>query len=196
MCESMTTRWLTNKRTAHSRVSVHVRCVEGALGLGCHVVSGVGRVIVQRHHADAIPSAEFFPENEYQAHEFNNCLYVKVDLKDPNRGEQSTRGGTSNSLRSVKFWEPFPSRVERPFLHAVGYENLLCSAACRSQNDALHVHFELCDTGFQSLWNSSLRGHPFWRSRLCVGEGLVNWPHLLGEVAQGILLLNLVEVEG
>ena len=31
-------------RTAHSRVSVHVRCVEGALSLGCHVVIGVGRV--------------------------------------------------------------------------------------------------------------------------------------------------------
>ena len=28
-----------------------------------------------------------------------------------------------------------------------------------------------------------------------VGEGLVGWPHLLGEVAQGILLLNLGEVE-
>ena len=38
----MTTRtWLTNKRTAHSRVSVHVRCVEGDLGLGGHVVIGV-----------------------------------------------------------------------------------------------------------------------------------------------------------
>ena len=30
----------------------------------------------------------------------------------------------------------------------------------------------------------------------CVGDGLVSWPHLLGEVAQGILLLNLGEVEG
>ena len=29
------------KRTAHSRVSVHVRCVEGVLGLGGHVVIGV-----------------------------------------------------------------------------------------------------------------------------------------------------------
>ena len=32
---------LTNKRIAHSRVSVHVRCVEGVLGLGGHVVIGV-----------------------------------------------------------------------------------------------------------------------------------------------------------
>ena len=32
---------LTNKRTAHSRVSVHVRCVEGVLGFGGHVVIGV-----------------------------------------------------------------------------------------------------------------------------------------------------------
>ena len=31
----------TNKRTAHARVSVHVRCVEGVLGLGGHVVIGV-----------------------------------------------------------------------------------------------------------------------------------------------------------
>ena len=30
----------------------------------------------------------------------------------------------------------------------------------------------------------------------CVGEGLVSRPHLLGESAQGILLLNLGEVEG
>ena len=30
----------------------------------------------------------------------------------------------------------------------------------------------------------------------CVGEGLDCRPHLLGEVAQGILLLNLGEVEG
>ena len=38
----MTTRTrLTNKRTAHSRVSVHVRCVEGVLGLGGHVVIDV-----------------------------------------------------------------------------------------------------------------------------------------------------------
>ena len=37
----MTTRtWLT-KRTAHSHVCVHVRCDEGALGLGGHVVIGV-----------------------------------------------------------------------------------------------------------------------------------------------------------
>ena len=40
-----------------SRVEVHVRCVEGALGLGGHVVIGV----VSLHHAYAIPSTEFFP---------------------------------------------------------------------------------------------------------------------------------------
>ena len=47
----------TNYRTAHSRVSVYVLCVEGALGLGGHVVIGVARF----HHADVIPSVEFFP---------------------------------------------------------------------------------------------------------------------------------------
>ena len=37
----MTTRTSLTKRTAHSHVSVHVRCVEGVLGLGGHVVIGV-----------------------------------------------------------------------------------------------------------------------------------------------------------
>ena len=44
----------------HSRVEVHVRCVEGALGLGGHVVIGVVRLVARFHHADAIPSVEFF----------------------------------------------------------------------------------------------------------------------------------------
>ena len=34
----------------YSSVHVDVLCVE--VSLGCHVVIGVGRVIVQRHHAD------------------------------------------------------------------------------------------------------------------------------------------------
>ena len=42
-------------RVHHSRVEVHVRCVEGALDLGGHVVIGV----VSLHYADAIPSVEF-----------------------------------------------------------------------------------------------------------------------------------------
>ena len=46
------------KKTTHSRVRVHVLCVED--GLGCYVVIGVGRVIVQRHHADITPSTEIF----------------------------------------------------------------------------------------------------------------------------------------
>ena len=41
----------------HSRVRVDVLCVE--VSLGGHVVIGVGRVIVQRHHADIIPITEF-----------------------------------------------------------------------------------------------------------------------------------------
>ena len=41
---------LTDKRTMHSSVRVDVLCVE--VSLGGHVVIGVGRVIVQRHHAD------------------------------------------------------------------------------------------------------------------------------------------------
>ena len=41
-----------------SSVEFHVLCVE--VGLGCHVVIGVGRVTVQRHHADIIQSTEFF----------------------------------------------------------------------------------------------------------------------------------------
>ena len=35
-----------------SGVAFHVHCV----GLGCHVVIGVGRLIVRFHHAYAIPS--------------------------------------------------------------------------------------------------------------------------------------------
>ena len=61
----------------HSRVDVHVLCVEGALGLDRHVVIGVvirfttqtqypwwSRCHWRRarfHHADAIPNVEFFP---------------------------------------------------------------------------------------------------------------------------------------
>ena len=41
----------------HSRVRVDVLCVE--VSLGGHVVIGVGRVIVQRHHASIIPITEF-----------------------------------------------------------------------------------------------------------------------------------------
>ena len=42
-------------------VEVLLRCVEGALGLGGHVVIGVVRLVARFHHADAIPSVEFFP---------------------------------------------------------------------------------------------------------------------------------------
>ena len=48
-------------RVHHSRVEVHVRCVEGALGLGGHLVIGVVRLVARFHHAYAIPSVEFFP---------------------------------------------------------------------------------------------------------------------------------------
>ena len=45
----------------NSRVEVHVRCVEGALGLGGLVVICVVRIVARFHHAYAIPSVEFFP---------------------------------------------------------------------------------------------------------------------------------------
>ena len=45
----------------NSRVEVHVRCVEGALGLGGHVVTSVVRLVARFHHPDVIPSVEFFP---------------------------------------------------------------------------------------------------------------------------------------
>ena len=45
----------------NSRVKVHVRCVEGALGLGGLVAICVVRLVVWFHLAYAIPSAEFFP---------------------------------------------------------------------------------------------------------------------------------------
>ena len=46
-CATVTTRWL--KKTMHSSVRVDVLCVENSHG--GHVVIGVGREIVQRHHA-------------------------------------------------------------------------------------------------------------------------------------------------
>ena len=45
----------------NSRVKVHVRCVEGALGLDGHVVICVVRLVARLHHAYAIPIVEFFP---------------------------------------------------------------------------------------------------------------------------------------
>ena len=36
-------------------------CVGGALGLGGHVVIGVEPLVSRFHHADVIPSVEFFP---------------------------------------------------------------------------------------------------------------------------------------
>ena len=56
----------------NSRLEVHVRCVEGALGLGGHVVIGVVRLVARFHHAYAIPSVEFFP--------YGNCSPI-VHLK-------------------------------------------------------------------------------------------------------------------
>ena len=55
-----TTEQCAHGSRLHSRVDEHVRCVEGALGLGGHVVIGVGRVVVHRHHADAVPSVQSF----------------------------------------------------------------------------------------------------------------------------------------
>ena len=45
----------TNKKTTYthlSSVAFHVHCV----GLGCHVVIGVGRLVVRFHHAYVMPS--------------------------------------------------------------------------------------------------------------------------------------------
>ena len=42
--------------------------------------------------------------------------------------------------------------------------------------------------------NNFVECSPCWHRTVydgCVGEGIVSWPHLLGEAAQGILLLNL-----
>ena len=48
-------------RAHHSRLEVHVRCLEGAMGLGGHVVIGVVRLVTWFHHAHAIPNVEFLP---------------------------------------------------------------------------------------------------------------------------------------
>ena len=62
----MTGTWLLDYahmgwRVHHSRVEVHVRYLEGALGLGGHDVIGVVRLVARFHHAYAIPCVEFFP---------------------------------------------------------------------------------------------------------------------------------------
>ena len=60
----------------NSRVEVHVRCVEGALGLGGHVVIGVVRLVARFHHAYAIPSVEFFPSGYCSpiVHLWSDCI--------------------------------------------------------------------------------------------------------------------------
>ena len=60
---------------------------------------------------------------------------MKGDFKNSsnlNRGEQCTRW--QDQLPEIgELGESYPSRVQRPFLHADGYENLLWSVACRRQ---------------------------------------------------------------
>ena len=60
----------------NSRVEVHARCVEGALGLGDHLVIGVVRLVARFHHAYAIPSVEFFPSGYCSAivHLSSDCI--------------------------------------------------------------------------------------------------------------------------
>ena len=61
----------------NSRVEVHVRCVEGALGLGGHVVIGDVRLVARFHHADAVPSVEVFPSGfEVQ---LRTCVRIVCD---------------------------------------------------------------------------------------------------------------------
>ena len=59
----------------NSRVEVHVRYVESALGLGGHVVIGVVRL--RFHHLYAIPSVEFFPSGYCSpiVHLQSDCIY-------------------------------------------------------------------------------------------------------------------------
>ena len=53
--------WVIHVLRLMCAVEAHVRCVDGALGLGGHVVIGVVRLVARCHHADAIPTVEFFP---------------------------------------------------------------------------------------------------------------------------------------
>ena len=61
---------------------------------------------------------------------------------------------------------------------------------------AVHGYLSLVSFGLEARsWSvlvEGVRSHCY----LCVVERLVSRPHLLGESAQGILLLNLGEVEG
>ena len=60
----------------NSRVEVHLRCVEGALGLCGHVVIGVVRLVARFHHADAVPNVEFFPSGFESpiVHMLSDCI--------------------------------------------------------------------------------------------------------------------------
>ena len=44
----------------NSRIEIHVRCEEGALCLGGHVVIDVVRLVARFRHVDAIPGVDFF----------------------------------------------------------------------------------------------------------------------------------------
>ena len=62
-CANHDDKNLTTGLCAHgiTRASIHVlRFMCAALGLGGHVVIGVVRLVARFHHADVIPSVEFF----------------------------------------------------------------------------------------------------------------------------------------
>ena len=61
---------------------------------------------------------------------FNNCLYVKGDLNDPNRMNR-VQDGKTTSLKSANFGNYLPVANKDLFLHADGYKSLLCTAARR-----------------------------------------------------------------
>ena len=65
-----------NHACINSRVEVHVRCVGGALSLGGHVVIGVVNLVARFHHADVIPSVEFFPSGFCSpiVHLWSDCI--------------------------------------------------------------------------------------------------------------------------
>ena len=57
-----------------------MRCVESALGLGGHVVTGVVRLVARFHHADAIPRVEFFPSGFCSpiVHLWSDCSVIVI----------------------------------------------------------------------------------------------------------------------
>ena len=80
------------KRMLMSSVEFHVLCVEVGLDLGRHVIIGV---VPRFHHADAIPSTEFFPSGFC-------CCHRELDLEKINKQRKKRKTKKKKGNRKKK----------------------------------------------------------------------------------------------